>query len=224
MGISFYFWLSFEPRFSWSLSGLLVCGLGIGVIRIQSLRLIFLSCFLISLGFAAAHFRTQLLETEMLHYPLRPLLLEGRVSQVELKPTKKGDFYQRIILTDLQAETSEKLPQKVRITLKGKRERLWPGQIIQIRVKLNPISEASVPQGFDFRRQAYFNGLGATGFALSAPKVMSSFPTWWESLEKQREEITAFFLLNMEPPLGSIAAALITGDKAAIPEEIREDL
>lgn len=175
------------------------------------------------LGFSAAYVRTHLLKREMLHYPLHPLLLEGRVSQVELRPTKKGAFYQRIILTNLHGETSEKLPQKVRISIKGKRERLWPGQVVRMRVKLNPIPDPSTPGGFDFRRQAYFNGLGAIGFALSVPIIVSSSPTWWESLEKHREHITAFFLTHMKPPLGAIAAALITGDKAAIPEEVRED-
>lgn len=158
----------------------------------------------------------------MLHYPLPTLLLEGRVTQVELKPTKKGSLYQRILMTNLQAETPEKLPQKIRLTLKGKRDHLWPGQVIRLQAKLNPVNEPSLPKGFDFRRQAYFNGIGATGFSLSVPEVVGSSLSWRSHLEKRREEITAYFLTHMPPPLGAIAAALITGDKAAIPEEVRE--
>jgi competence protein ComEC len=158
----------------------------------------------------------------MLHYGFSTLRLEGTIDQVELKPTKKGTFYQRLILTDLTAPTAEKLPQKIRLALKGDRMRLWPGQRIRLLAKLNPLSDPSAPGSFDFRRQAYFKGIGATGFALSAPEVLSSPSSFLTDLEQKREQVTAFFIQTMTPPLGAIAAALITGDKGAIPEEIRE--
>ncbi|MBS0271443.1 MAG: ComEC family competence protein [Proteobacteria bacterium] len=222
-GISLYFSLSFEPP-------LWVGGLGIFAfifsfifVRLRVLHLLAFSIGFIFLGFSASLFRTHLLNTVMLHYPLSPLVLEGRVQQVELKPTLKGTFYQRLILTDLKAETPEKLPQKIRVSLKGKRERLWPGQRIQIKAKLLPVSEPSTPNGFDFRRQAYFNGLGATGFSLSPPTILKSDFHWRTYLEKRREEITAYFLEKLPYPKGAIAAALITGDKSSIPDSIRED-
>ncbi len=223
LGIVFYFNLSFEPSLGWAFGGIFFFCLSLWRIRLQTLRLGVLSLGLIALGFSAALLRTHFLHTEMLQYPLPSLLLEGRVTQVELKPTKKGALYQRIILTDLQAETPEQLPQKTRLTLKGKREHLWPGQIIRVQAKLNPIPEPSLPRGFDFRRQAYFNGIGATGFALSIPEILGFAPSWRDRLEKRREEITSYFLTHMTFPLGAIAAALITGDKAAIPENVREN-
>lgn len=221
-GISLYFYLPVEPSQLWGIGCFLFFALALCGARLRPFRLVMVCFGFIALGFCAALYRTHSLQTEMLHYPLRPMMVEGLVSQVELKPTKKGEFYQRLILTDLKADTAEKLPQKIRLTMKGKRERLWPGQVIRLRVKLNPISEPSIPGGFDFRRQAYFQGIGATGFALSPPEVIGTRPTWGSSLEKEREEITAYFLSHLAPPKGGIAAALITGDKAAIPEEIRE--
>ena len=222
IGISLYFSLSFEPPFWWVGGGIFFF-LSLWGVRLLSIRLVILILAFISLGFSAAILRTHFLKTEMLHYPLRPLSLEGRVRQVEFKPTQQGTFYQRILLSDLRAKTSEKLPQKIRLSIKGKKERLWPGQVIRIKAKLNPVSEPFVPQGFDFRRQAYFNGIGATGFALSDPKILRSSPSWGDLFEKRRTQITVYFLEHMPPPLGAIAASLITGDKAAIPEEIRED-
>jgi len=223
LGIVLYFNLPIEPPLSWAFGGLVFFTLSLWRIRLQTLRLLFLSLGLIALGFSAALLRTHFLNTEMLHYPLPILLLEGRVTHVELKPTKKGSLYQRILLTNLRAETQEKLPQKIRLTIKGKRDHLWPGQVIRLQAKLNPVNEPSLPKGFDFRRQAYFNGIGATGFALSVPKIVESSPSWRNLLEKRREEITAHFVTHMPPPLGAVAAALITGDKAAIPEEVREN-
>jgi competence protein ComEC len=223
LGIITYFSFPFEPPLWCAAGGFLFFLLALWRVRLKALRLILLSFAVIALGFSAALLRTHFLATDMLHYSLPPLLLEGHVNQVELKPTKKGTLYQRILLTHLRAETPEKLPQMVRLTLKGKRERLWPGQIIRVRAKLNPVSDLSLPDGFDFRRQAYFNGIGATGFALSAPEILGSFPSWRDSFEKQREKITAFFLDHMPPPFGAVASSLITGDKAAIPENVRED-
>ncbi len=223
LGIVFYFHFPFEPPLEWALGSLLFFTLSLWRVRLQTIRLFGLSLGVMALGFSAGLLRTHYLKTEMLQYPLPILLLEGRITHVELKPTKKGVLYQRILMTDLQAETQEKLPQKIRLTLKGKRDHLWPGQVIRLQAKLNPVSEPSLPHGFDFRRQAYFNGIGATGFALSVPKILDSSPSLRDFFEKRREKITAYFLTHMPSPLGAIAAALITGDKAAVPEDVRED-
>jgi len=220
IGIILYFRLSAEPSFWWGLVGFPFFLLSL--LR-TPFRLVMVSLGVITLGFSAGLVRTHYLGTGMLHYSLPPLLLTGKVVQVELKPTLKGVLYQRLILTELQADTPHILPNKIRLTLKGKKERLWPGQVIQLKAKLNPVADPSIPGGFNFRRQAYFNGLGATGFALSTPEIITDNPSWGDLMEKRREEITAFFLIHMTPPLGAIAAALITGDKAAIPDQVRED-
>ncbi|MBL8677006.1 MAG: ComEC/Rec2 family competence protein, partial [Alphaproteobacteria bacterium] len=222
-GISIYFSLSEEPSLWWGYGGVTVFLFSLAFVRLQFFKILLLAVGFMVFGFSVALFRTHLLGTKMLHYSLPPLIFEGEVVQVELKPTKTGNLYQRLLLTNLKAETAEKLPQKVRLSLKGKRARVWTGQIIRLRAKLMPISDPGLPQGFDFRRQSYFNGLGATGFALSPPEVLMETSGWQSQLAKRREEITAYFLKTMSPPLGAIAAALITGDKAAIPEKVRED-
>ena len=222
LGICLYFSLPFEPPLWIAGGGMFVFGVTLVFVRLQLLRLLCLSIGMMTLGFSVALFRTYLLHTQMLHYPLPPLILEGCVNQVELKPIQQGTFYQRLILTNLKAKTAEKLPSKIRLSLRGKRERLWPGQIIRLKAKLNPILESSLPRGFDFRRQAYFNGIGATGFALSSPELIGYETNWRMHLERRREEITAYFLTHLPAPSGAIAAALVTGDKAAIPEDVRE--
>lgn len=223
MGIAFYFGLSVEPPFWWGWGGIGFFVFSLFIMRLKGWRLALFAFSLIVLGFSIALLRTHSLKTEMLHYSLPTLLLEGEVSQVELKSTKKGVLYQRLTLVDLKASHPQTLPQKIYLSLKGKRERLWPGQRIRVLAKLRPIGDPSVPGGFDFRRQAYFSGIGATGFALSSPEIFSSSPSFLTALEKKREKVTAFFIYCMAPPLGAIAAALITGDKAAIPQNIRED-
>lgn len=218
LGIALYFALPQEP-FPWFAYGGLIGAVAVFWKRQPfALRSVWLILTLIWLGFAAAFFRTHTLNTSMLQSSLPPLPLEGTVAQVELKPTLKGDLYQRIVLKIDHAP----LPKKVRITLKGKRARLWPGDVIRVKAKLSPISDASLPGEFDFRRHAYFQAIGATGFALSAPEIIGNTSSWKLFLEKKREKITAFLLEQLPAPQGAIAAALITGDKASIPEDVRE--
>lgn len=217
-GIALYFRLPFEPSPFLAYGGIF---LGTGVFwKKQPLfsRLLCLVLGIVSLGFTASFFRTHALNTVMLHAPLPPIYLEGTVTNVELKPTLKGTFYQRLIL----ALPSPSLPQKVRLTVKGKHPHLWPGDLIRINAKLSPIPDGALPGAFDFRRHAYFQGIGGTGFALSPPAIRGAVSSWKFSLEKKRAQITVFLLEKLPSPQGSIAAALITGDKSAIPEEIRE--
>ncbi|MBY0501479.1 MAG: ComEC family competence protein [Alphaproteobacteria bacterium] len=223
LGIIVYFSLSFEPPLLWALGCCLFFSLSCLAFGFHPLRLGVFCIGLIALGFSAAYVRTHLLNTSMLHYPLPPLILQGKINQVELKPTLKGTFTQRVILTDLKAETVENLPSKIRLTIKGKMIHLWPGQIIRLKVKMTPLSDPSLPGGFDFRRQAYFQGIGATGFSFSSPEIVGFESSWKGNIEKRREEVTDFFLSHFPSPQGAIAAALITGDKAGIPEATRED-
>jgi competence protein ComEC len=222
-GVTLYFSLSFEPNIGWACGSFVLSLLCFWKGNFHSVRFTFLLVGFLALGFSISFFRTHFLHTEMLHTSTPPMILSGTVSQVELKPTRKGTLFQRLILTEVHSDSLEKSPSKIRLSLKGKRERLWPGQVIRLKVKLSPISDPTLPGGFDFRRQAYFQGIGATGFALSIPEIQGEKISWSILLEKKREEITAYFLGSLSFPEGAIAAALITGDKAAIPENVREN-
>ncbi len=105
IGISIYFSLPKEPSLWLGYAGFVAFGVVIPFMRLQPLRLLFFAVGLIFFGFSIAFFRTEFLKTEMLQYPFPPLLLEGKVSQVELKPTLKGGFYQRLILRNITAKT-----------------------------------------------------------------------------------------------------------------------
>lgn len=222
-GISIYYSLHREPSLIWAYIGIFFFGLSVFIMVIRKKALLILAIGIVAFGFSIGSYRTKHLNTEMLQYPLAPMDIKGTVIQVELKPNKQEGYYQKLILRDIQANTQEKLPNKIRVSMKGKRERLWPGQVIRMKVKLNPIPEPSLPGEFDFRRQTYFNGIGATGFALSPPEVIGSHETLKTKFEKKREELTAYFIDHMKAPHGAIAAALITGDKAGIPDDVRED-
>jgi competence protein ComEC len=89
-----------------------------------------------------------------------------------------------------------------------------------------------MPGSYDFARAAYFQGLGAVGFALSAPRKLAAvehedgnWPTviakglaFW--LAGFRHDLTLRILGALPGSSGAIAAALLTGERGAIPDDI----
>jgi competence protein ComEC len=78
-----------------------------------------------------------------------------------------------------------------------------------------------MPGSFDFARRAFFQGLGGVGFAISRPSIVrhgekEGVSIWLASL---RHRLTKLILETVPGPAGAIAAALMTGERAAIPEE-----
>lgn len=85
-----------------------------------------------------------------------------------------------------------------------------------------------MPRGYDFARWAYFQGIGGVGFTYGAPKQLEAPPpaTWMgrfgASVERLRLAMSARVATAVPGPDGTIAAALITGERGAIPEDDTE--
>src|SRR5690606_13042221 len=86
------------------------------------------------------------------------------------------------------------------------------------------------PDGYDFAFKSFFDGIGANGFFLSnvtlldaaAPaRLLPRFNAW---IEEWRLRMAQHITDRIGGAEGAIAAALITGIRAGIPEEINEAL
>lgn len=222
-GIAIYFALPEEPLLWIGIASVSLFALVAFLLRKSLVKLIPLACLIVSVGFLAANYRTVSVGTRMLNYPLPPLWIEGVVEHAELKASKNGKLSQWFVLRDLYAPEFEELPQKARLVFRGKGEMLKPGARVKVYAKLMPVQLPVTPGTYDFRRQSYFQGVGATGFVLKPPEVIAlpASTSWQEGLEQVRETMTQTFLREMTPPDGAIAAALVTGDRAAIPEPVR---
>ncbi len=86
-----------------------------------------------------------------------------------------------------------------------------------------PPPPPAAPGAFDFPRQAWFKGLGPVGFAVGKIELVAeaastaSFSLW---LNGRRQEIAERVRGNLDPESGGIAAALMTGDRGAIPKDV----
>jgi competence protein ComEC len=231
-GIALYFSLPYEPSF-WTVLAVILTPLIVLSVTLWFLpqRIgfkILLSTFLIiATGLSIAFMRTHTLNTPMLNRKVWSTKICGVVEEVAyLRFTKQGKQRSARIILHLQ-ESNPNLPtplRKVRLRLLDDPDhRIRVGQHICVRANLTPLPPPTWPLGYDFRRRLYFEGIGATGFCLSQPTIVKDMPKTHTSLwiANARAYLTNALAKNLAPPLGSVAAALLTGHTESLPTELR---
>ncbi|HEX3431908.1 MAG TPA: ComEC/Rec2 family competence protein [Rhizomicrobium sp.] len=229
-GIAVYFALPAEPDRSlmiaclcWSLAALA----GVHVFSQTFLRVCGVACAALLLGFCAAKFRSDFVAAPVLMHRLGPVELDGRVETAQLHG--KGV---RAVLAPLLIDGLSKmeLPRRVRISFRRAGERLVPGTIVRVDAVLMPPPPPSAPGDYDFGRAAWFEGIGAVGYAFGAPDIIAPAPPpgiWGRaelSLQALRFRISARIHAILPGSTGAIAAALIAGDRGGISQDDEESL
>lgn len=228
VGIGAYFGLPFEPslHFGWiALGGLLVL---VVVFRNRWVaRIGLLGLFAMSLGFVVAQWRAHDVAENVLNRALSFTTIEGQVMTVE--PAVRGA---RVILKVREIARLEpgETPGRVRIRLQASDSTVRPGDIIRVRARLAPPPSASYPGGFDFSRKAWFSGLGAVGFAFGPVTHLdrvddAGVGAWIQRhIEVLRTRIARRMTDGIDGPAGGVAAALATGLRGDIPEDVRQHM
>src|SRR5207237_6271753 len=98
------------------------------------------------------------------------------------------------------------LPPRIRVNLaQGDAPTgLGPGAVIKLQARLMPPNEATVPGAYDFRRVAWFDGLGATGKGIAPVTVL----TPGSQSNGLRARLAAHIEAQVPGSAGGIAAAL----------------
>lgn len=227
-GSAFYFGLLYEPSVP------MICGLLSGIIvlfvilfrlyhRESDSALILVSficgaCLLCAnIGFAAAKFKTNSLNTVMINHETRPVMVTGIVDHREEQEGRKGSLF---FLSDVKIKGWDlsETPQKIRVTVKQKNNAA-AGDRIEVLAKLTPLSGPVAPHTYDFARHYYFEGIGALGYALSKVSVIDHAETGLINLETIRTSISNHIKTVVPEREAGIAAALMTGERAAISDE-----
>ncbi|MGH2340065.1 ComEC/Rec2 family competence protein [Segnochrobactraceae bacterium EtOH-i3] len=120
-------------------------------------------------------------------------------------------------------------PERIRLTTRSRAPLPRPGAGIAFRARLEPPRGPIVPGGYDGARAAYFAGLGATGFLLGAPRVVEIGPPTFGQrlallLTDLRAAIGARIRAAIPGPSGTVAAALLVGERGPIPDSVDEAL
>lgn len=166
-------------------------------------------------GVTTAWVRSDLVATEPLIRDRVAVPLTGRVIAVDREPAR--DRVRLIVAPD-----DASLPGQVRVSVRGDAPAdLRPGARVALRATLRPPPGPSSPGGYDFARRAWFQGVGATGFALGGVRVVAPAPPAsgaTAALADLRARLTARMQTAVGGSSGGVAAALITGDTGGIDE------
>lgn len=177
------------------------------------------------LGFAAAQLRATRAEAPVLETRWGPGLVSGRVVSAATLPKGLRLVLDRVTLAGIApARTPARVRVRVRRRAPGdgsaRPPDFAPGDRVRLRALLFPPPAPSAPGAFDFQRYAWFLRLGAVGIALGRPQLVRraedrGLALWWAGV---RQAIAARVRAARDDGAGTIAAALLTGDRAAIPE------
>ena len=227
-GIGVYFALPLELAAHW----LLACACVGAVLLLWSRRLpaevapVAIGAGLLLLGMAHAGARAHLVAAPQLGFRYYGPI-EGRVIALDRSASDvpRLTLDQVTLLRLAPAST----PARVRVSLHGPPELqrraldLVPGQRVALTGHLVPPGGPVEPGGFDFRRHAWFERIGAVGYSRT-PVVLSMEAAGSQRLLRLRLALSRHVQTQLPGELGGVAAALMTGDRSGIGKETLEAL
>ena len=145
--------------------------------------------------------------------------VQGRIVEVDRAQSDVPRItLDRVVLDDV---APTRTPARVRLSLQG--EQRWldpvPGTVVILTGHLSPPNGPSEPGDFDFRRMAWFEGLGAVGYTRN-PVLLLALPPQSTDLwlSQLRLRLSAAVQDRVAGDAGGLAAAVMTGDRSGISE------
>lgn len=215
LGIGLYFALPVEPAgWALALAGLSAAALSVVVLRSRCEGFgarAALAAALVSAGFALVGARA--------HQVAAPVLegrsygaVEGRV--VAIDRSSRDRLRLTLDRVVMERRGPEQTPARLRISLHGRDPPPAPGSRVILTANLSPPPGPSEPDGFDFRRYAWFHGVGGMGYTR-AP-VLRIGPPEGAWLFRARMALAERIRAALPGAEGGFAAALLTGDRSAV--------
>jgi competence protein ComEC len=229
-GIAFYFALPFEPAV-WAGPLGLLCAVALGAAaRRRTLALVLsLSIGAVAAGFTLASLRTAYVAAPVLEKRIGPVTVRGNLVRLEQRTDGARLTFERPEIAGLEAERT---PARVRIRVHGTVAAPL-GSRVELRAVLTPPAQPVAPGAFDFSRRAFFEGVGGFGYALGRLRVLDPsahrpgegtkggvVQSGRIGLAALRQRMTARILAGLDGVAGAVAAALLTGERGALPEAV----
>jgi len=223
-----YFALAREPSFAEIAASVAAVGLAAWLARsrlVLHLALAALLCF--ALGLLFAKVETWRAGTSMLGGEISTRLT-GRVAVIEHQAS--GRIRLTIDIIGTERPKLKFAPDRVRVSAAAIPEGLRAGEVVVGVARLAPPSGPTRPGGYDFSFESYFDGIGANGFFFKPPQRVATAPKagaaaeFLASVENLRSDLANRIRTAIGGAEGEIAAALIAGVRAGIPEDVNEAL
>jgi competence protein ComEC len=227
LGIAVYFALPAEPQ-GWMLAALggVAMVLAGTALRAGPLgRALLLALLLPALGFGAAALRTRSVAAPVLGHE-QTVNVEGRIIALDRSASDRPRvLLDRVVLHGVEPGET---PARVRVSLDPETpaEVLQPGVRLLAWARLSPPAAPAEPGGFDFRRIAWFEQIGAVGYAL-APAVEAAAPDrsdWRQLAFRARMAASAHIRAQIPGQDGAFASAILTGDRSGMDRSVDDAL
>lgn len=224
LGILIWFTATADPAWWWAPA--LAVPLAVAAMWLEAWRrFLALLCLFVLLGMVSAGWRLGMTGTPMLTRPIHALV-SGHVEAVDHTPNRSRLL---IRVATIEGLAPGATPVRVKLGLAG-HFALPAGTAIRLKASLAPPAGPALPGGFDFRRDAFFRQIGGIGYAIGAPQIWHDAPEappllrLLAGLDDARNDLTRRIATTIGGPGGAVAAALVTGKRALIPEETNDAL
>ncbi|WP_380052675.1 ComEC/Rec2 family competence protein [Falsihalocynthiibacter sp. SS001] len=217
VGIGIYFSLKFEPN--WLVYSVLVVIAAVSLILVRFSRESFapflLALALICGGVLIAGLRSHLVSAPVITFRYYGPI-QGRIVKVDRSVSEAVRLTLDQVVLDNFAP--DRTPENVRISLHGEQGFITPevGMTVILSGHLSPPSGPVEPGGFNFRKMAWFQGLGAVGYTRSP--VLTLYPAEQGRaglfITRLRRDISQAVQQQIPGEEGAFAAAILTGDRS----------
>jgi len=170
-------------------------------------------------GFLLASVRTHSVAAPVLGYRYYGPV-EGRIIRIDRSSRDRIRLTLDQVVLDNTAPA--RTPGLVRVSLQGDQSRLEaePGLRVMLTAHLSPPAGPAEPGAYDFRRYAWFSGLGAVGYTRTPVLVLAppDPSNWLLAGHRARMRLSAALQAQIPGQAGAVASALLTGDRSGIAE------
>jgi competence protein ComEC len=223
-GIALYFCADHEPVL-W-LTALAALALG-GVAMLLRRHRLFVTAVMIAAvaaGFAVATWRTAHVGHTVLARPLYSVALTGFVETRDIRE-RTDRFVLRVVT--MESPRGNLTLTRVRLSVK-KGTAPDVGSFVELKARLLPPLSPLRPGSYDFARDMFFQGIGASGFVMGAIKTVTPpqeggwrlrYAAFMQDL---RDSIDARIRSRLEGDERAIATALLTGRRDAITDPVND--
>jgi competence protein ComEC len=223
-GIAFYFAADHEPVLAVAAVTAVAFCTAAFLLRRRKIFPIAIMIAAVAAGFAVATFKTARIAHGVLARPIYSVSLSGFVETRDIR--ERTD---RFVLRVMQMESprGQAKLERVRLSVrKGTAPEV--GSFVELKARLQPPRAPLRPGSYDFRRDLYFQGIGASGFVMGAIKTLeppvSGGPAlrYAAFMQGLRDAIDARIRTTLEGDKRAIATALLTGRRDAITEPVND--
>jgi competence protein ComEC len=223
-GIAFYFAADHEPV-AW-VTAVAAVGFCVAAFLLRRQKIFPAAVMLaaIAAGFATATWKTARVAHGVLARPMFAVSLSGFVETRDIRE-RTDRFVLRVAHMD--SPRSQIKLERVRLSVrKGTAPAV--GSFVELKARLQPPLAPLRPGSYDFGRDMYFQGIGASGFVTGAIKTVEAPNSGGLSLryaafmQGLRDAIDARIRTALEGDKRAIATALLTGRRDAISEPVND--